>query len=49
MRLAPLTPESRRHVEPGQVITLHETRAVAGTAVVVQVDFRHTEMCWGES
>ncbi|MDT6985420.1 hypothetical protein ACFSUJ_32875 [Streptomyces lusitanus] len=49
VRLAPLTPESWRHLEPGHVITLHETRAVAGTAVVLQADFRHTEMCWGES
>ncbi|MEU0679531.1 hypothetical protein [Streptomyces albogriseolus] len=49
VRLAPLTPRSWRHVEPGQVITMHETRTVAGTAVVLQADFRHTEMCFGES
>ncbi|MEV3955612.1 hypothetical protein [Streptomyces albogriseolus] len=49
VRLAPLTPRSWRHLEPGQVITMHETRTVAGTAVVLQADFRHTEMCLGES
>ncbi|MFJ7011112.1 hypothetical protein [Streptomyces albogriseolus] len=49
VRLAPLTPRSWRHLEPGQVITMHETRTVAGTAVVLQADFRHTEMCFGES
>ncbi|WP_431993261.1 hypothetical protein [Streptomyces albogriseolus] len=49
VRPAPLTPRSRRRLEPGQVITMHETRTVAGTAVVLQADFRHTEMCFGES
>ncbi|MCI3150547.1 hypothetical protein ELQ39_02005 [Streptomyces sp. GB4-14] len=49
VRLAPLTPRSWCHLEPGQVITMHETRTVAGTAVVVQADFRHTEMCLGDS
>lgn len=27
----------RQHLEPGQVITMHEDRSVAGTAVVVEV------------
>ncbi|MGA5273830.1 hypothetical protein ACPCKL_08465 [Streptomyces cellulosae] len=49
VRLAPLTPESWRHVKSGQVITMHETRAAAGTAVVVQADFRHTETCLDDS
>lgn len=36
VRLAPLTPARWRHVWPGQVITMHEDRAVAGTAVVLE-------------
>ncbi|MGQ5575677.1 hypothetical protein [Streptomyces sp. ECR3.8] len=37
VRLAPLTPELWRHLRPGQVITLHETRPVGGTAVLLEV------------
>ncbi|MET8684614.1 hypothetical protein ABZV77_10410 [Streptomyces sp. NPDC004732] len=34
VRLAPLTPSQWQHLRPGQVITMHEDRTVAGTAVV---------------
>lgn len=34
VRLAPLSPSKWRHLRPGQVITMHEDRTVAGTAVV---------------
>ncbi|SCD37310.1 hypothetical protein GA0115245_103613 [Streptomyces sp. di188] len=37
VRLAPLTPELWRHLRPGQVITLHETRPASGTAVLLEV------------
>ncbi|MEU0913397.1 hypothetical protein [Streptomyces althioticus] len=37
VRLAPLTPERWRHLRAGQVITLHETRPVGGTAVLLEV------------
>nr|WP_202495296.1 hypothetical protein [Streptomyces sp. SID4982] len=37
VRLAPLTPQRWRQLEPGQVITMHEDRSVAGTAVVLEV------------
>ncbi len=37
VRLAPLTPELWGHLRPGQVITLHETRPVGGTAVLLEV------------
>ncbi|MFG3198787.1 hypothetical protein ACGFYT_21940 [Streptomyces sp. NPDC048208] len=36
VRLAPLTPQRWRQLEPGQVITMHEDRSVAGTAVVLE-------------
>ncbi|GAA4010196.1 hypothetical protein GCM10022247_35450 [Allokutzneria multivorans] len=36
-RLAPLAPQHWQHLEPGQVITMHEDRSVAGTAVVLEV------------
>ncbi|MFD6433685.1 hypothetical protein [Streptomyces venezuelae] len=35
IRLAPLSPPKWRHLRPGQVITMHEDRTVAGTAVVL--------------
>ncbi|MYW42911.1 hypothetical protein GT346_06065 [Streptomyces sp. SID161] len=37
VRLAPLSPEQWRHVRPGDVITMHEGRPVAGTAVITEV------------
>jgi hypothetical protein len=37
IRLAPLDPSQWRHLQPGQVITMHEDRTVAGTAVVLEV------------
>ncbi|WP_413252799.1 hypothetical protein [Streptomyces brevispora] len=36
-RLAPLSPERWRHLKCGDVITMHEARPVAGTAVVIEV------------
>lgn len=36
IRLAPLDPSQWQHLEPGQVITMHEDRSVAGTAVVLE-------------
>ncbi|WEV26565.1 hypothetical protein OYE22_16190 [Streptomyces sp. 71268] len=36
VRLVPLTPSHWTHVRPGQQITMHEDRSVAGTAVVVE-------------
>lgn len=35
VRLAPLTPSRWRHLRPGQEITMHDDRTVAGTAVVI--------------
>ncbi|UXY31732.1 hypothetical protein [Streptomyces sp. HUAS TT20] len=37
VRLAPLTPSLWQHLRPGHVITMHEDRSVAGTAVVLEV------------
>ncbi|WP_344633879.1 hypothetical protein [Streptomyces glaucosporus] len=37
VRLAPLEPSRWRHLRPGHVITMHEDRTVAGTAVVLDV------------
>ncbi|EHR60182.1 hypothetical protein [Saccharomonospora cyanea] len=37
VRLLPLTPERWRHLAPGDRITMHEARPVAGTATIVQV------------
>jgi hypothetical protein len=37
VRLAPLDPSRWQHVGPGQVITMHEDRTEAGTAVVLEV------------
>lgn len=37
VRLAPLDPSRWTHLRPGQVITMHEDRPVAGTAVVLAV------------
>ncbi|MFH9353996.1 hypothetical protein [Kitasatospora sp. NPDC017646] len=37
VRLAPLDPSQWQHLQPGQVITMHEDRTVAGTAVVLEV------------
>ncbi|MDT0267266.1 hypothetical protein RM844_13320 [Streptomyces sp. DSM 44915] len=38
VRLAPLDPSGWQHLRPGQLITMHEDRSVAGTAVVRQVE-----------
>ncbi|MGW6287615.1 hypothetical protein [Streptomyces sp. NPDC055107] len=37
VRLAPLDPSQWQHLRPGQVITMHEDRSVAATAVVLEV------------
>lgn len=37
VRLLPLTPLGWRHLEPGDVITMHEQRSVAATATITQV------------
>jgi hypothetical protein len=37
VRLVPFVPASWQHLEPGHRITMHEGRAVAGTAVVLEV------------
>ncbi|WP_431961416.1 hypothetical protein [Actinacidiphila sp. bgisy160] len=37
VRLAPLEPSHWRHLQPGQVFTMHEDSTVAGTAVVLEV------------
>ncbi|MEU6957034.1 hypothetical protein [Streptomyces sp. NPDC045714] len=37
VRLVPLTPSHWTHVQPGQQITMHEDRSVAGTAVILEV------------
>ncbi|MFB6960404.1 hypothetical protein ACFCYB_26120 [Streptomyces sp. NPDC056309] len=37
VRLAPLSPSQWQHLQPGQVITMHEDRTVAGTAVVLDI------------
>ncbi|MFJ6569302.1 hypothetical protein ACIQNU_17940 [Streptomyces sp. NPDC091292] len=37
VRLAPLSPSNWQHLQPGQVITMHEDRTLAGTAVVVDI------------
>ncbi len=37
VRLAPLDPSQWQHLRPGQVITMHEDRSVAGTAVVLEI------------
>ncbi|MFE4411348.1 hypothetical protein [Streptomyces sp. NPDC056821] len=37
VRLAPLSPPQWQHLQPGQVITMHEDRTVAGTAVVLDI------------
>ncbi|MFD3555124.1 hypothetical protein ACFWWA_23975 [Streptomyces goshikiensis] len=38
VRLAPLDPSQWLHLQPGQVITMHEDHTAAGTAVVLDVD-----------
>ncbi|MEW2396885.1 hypothetical protein [Streptomyces sp. NPDC046862] len=37
VRLAPLAPARWQHLQPGQMIIMHEDRSVAGTAVVLEV------------
>lgn len=44
VRLVPLTPSHWTRVQPGQQITMHEDRAVAGTAVILEVCLPATVM-----
>ncbi|CAL9518019.1 hypothetical protein SUDANB145_03757 [Streptomyces sp. enrichment culture] len=44
VRLVPLTPSHWTHVQPGLQITMHEDRAVAGTAVILEVRLPATVM-----
>lgn len=44
VRLVPLTPSHWTHVQPGQQITMHENRTVAGTGVVLEVCLPATTM-----
>ncbi|MBC9731503.1 hypothetical protein [Streptomyces sp. TRM68367] len=44
VRLVPLTPAQWKHVQPGQLITMHEDRSVAGTAVILEVHRPATAM-----
>ncbi|MEU7427947.1 hypothetical protein [Streptomyces sp. NPDC040750] len=37
VRLAPLDPTQWQHLQPRQVITMHEDRSVAGTAVIHEI------------
>ncbi|MFH8381550.1 hypothetical protein ACH4E7_11475 [Kitasatospora sp. NPDC018058] len=37
VRLAPLRPEQWRHLEPGDVITMHEARPAVGIAEIIEV------------
>ncbi|MEU9128772.1 hypothetical protein AB0D08_11770 [Kitasatospora sp. NPDC048540] len=37
VRLAPLRPGRWRHLEPGDVITMHEVRSAAGIAEIIEV------------
>lgn len=37
VRLVPLAPSHWTHIQPGQQITLHEDRTVAGIAVILEV------------
>lgn len=41
IRLLPLTPLHWRHLEPGDVITMHEGRPVRGTATITQIQPPH--------
>ncbi|WP_103890082.1 hypothetical protein [Actinacidiphila yanglinensis] len=38
VRLAPLSPAKWQQLQPGQVITMHEDRTVAGTAVLLEIE-----------
>lgn len=38
VRLAPLSPAKWHQLQPGQVITMHEDRTVAGTAVLLEIE-----------
>ena len=42
IRLAPLTPENWRHLEPGAPITMYEGRSTGGTATITQVTAART-------
>ncbi|MQY11006.1 hypothetical protein SRB5_11200 [Streptomyces sp. RB5] len=37
VRLAPLVPSRWRQLQPGQSITMHEDRTIAGTAIVLEI------------
>ncbi|MEU4205957.1 hypothetical protein [Streptomyces sp. NPDC045470] len=47
VRLVPLTPSHWTHVQPGQQITMHEDRTVAGTARILEVHSPATVMPTG--
>ncbi|MFJ3659318.1 hypothetical protein ACIPPM_02485 [Streptomyces sp. NPDC090119] len=42
VRLAPLDPPQWQHLRPGQVITMHEDRSIAGTAVILDIHYPRT-------
>ncbi|MFD6888079.1 hypothetical protein [Streptomyces sp. NPDC059957] len=44
VRLVPLAPSHWTHLQPGQQINMHEDRAVAGTAVILEVHRPATAM-----
>ncbi|WP_329201412.1 MULTISPECIES: hypothetical protein [unclassified Streptomyces] len=44
VRLVPFTPSQWKHVQPGQLITMHEDRSVAGTPVILEVHRPATTM-----
>ncbi|WP_093930709.1 hypothetical protein [Streptomyces sp. ok210] len=44
VRLVPFTPSHWTHVQPGQQITMHEDRTVAGTAVILEIHHPATAM-----
>ncbi|MFJ9446299.1 hypothetical protein ACIRRH_31235 [Kitasatospora sp. NPDC101235] len=37
VRLAPLQPEQWQHLQPGDVITMHEAQPAAGIAEIIEV------------
>ncbi|MFE5098033.1 hypothetical protein ACFRCI_49430 [Streptomyces sp. NPDC056638] len=46
VRLAPLDPSQWQHLEPGQVITMHEDRSAAGTAVILEIQREPPRVRW---
>ncbi len=45
VRFAPLDPSQWRHLQPGQMITMHEDQTVAGMAVVLEVQGPESDRC----